>query len=231
VLEDGHDPLDLPNLKFTETTAASIAINEKAGPAIVIAGNGMCTAGRIKHHLKHNLWRAGDSLVIVGFQAHGTTGRKIVDGARQVKVFRENVAVNARVFTIGGFSAHADQSELLDWISHFEGRPAVFVTHGEDTASETLARLIEQRFGFKAKVPRWKEKLVLSPVGATAEVPEIEDYPAKAYAGLLEAVGNLERELEALKKRAASPDSATRIEEEDLDRLRSFAEEAGGILR
>ncbi|HDR16523.1 MAG TPA: MBL fold metallo-hydrolase [Desulfobacteraceae bacterium] len=231
VMENGDDPLDLPNLKFTERTSESIAINEKAGPAIVIAGNGMCTAGRIKHHLKHNLWREGASLVIVGFQAHGTTGRKIVDGARQVKVFRENVAVNARVFTIGGFSAHADQSELLDWISHFEGRPEVFVTHGEDTASETLARLIEERFGFKAKVPRWKEKLRLSPGGATAEVPEIEDYPSKAYAGLFEAIGSLEQELEALKKRASAPGSADMIEEEDLERLRSFVEETGSILK
>jgi metallo-beta-lactamase family protein len=191
----------------------------------------MCTAGRIKHHLKHNLWREGASLVIVGFQAHGTTGRKIVDGAKQVKIFRENVAVNARVFTIGGFSAHADQSELLDWISHFEGRPEVFVTHGETTASETLARLIEEQYGFKAKVPRWKEKLRLSPGGATAEIPEIEDYSSRAYAGLLEAIGSLEQELEALKKRASSPALAAMIEDEDLESIRSFVDETRGILK
>jgi metallo-beta-lactamase family protein len=191
----------------------------------------MCTAGRIKHHLKHNLWREGASLVIVGFQAHGTTGRKIVDGARQVKIFRENVAVNAKVFTIGGFSAHADQSELLDWVSHFEGRPEVFVTHGESTASETLARLIEERFGFKAKVPRWKEKLHLSAVGSTAEVPETEDYPSRAYARLLEAIDSLEQELEDLKKRASLPGSADLLEEEDLDIIRSVTEEAKGILK
>ncbi len=231
VMEGGHDPLDLPNLKFTESTAASIAINEKAGPAIVIAGNGMCTAGRIKHHLKHNLWREGASLVIVGFQANGTTGRKIVDGARHVKVFRENIAVNARVFTIGGFSAHADQSELLDWVSHFEGRPEVFVTHGEDIASETLAGLIQERFGFKAKVPRWKEKLLLSPSGATAKIPEIEDYSSEAYAGFLDAIDRLELELEALKKRVSSPGAAAMVDEEDLERLRSFAEETSGILK
>jgi metallo-beta-lactamase family protein len=230
VLEQGHDPLDLPNLKFTESTAASIAINEKSGPAIVIAGNGMCTAGRIKHHLKHNLWREGASLVIVGFQARGTTGRRIVDGEKHVKIFRENVAVNARVFTIGGFSAHADQAELLDWVSNFKGRPGVFVTHGEDFASETLARLIKERFGFEVKIPRWKEKLMLSPVEAKAELPESEDYPVKAYSGLIEEIDGLERELQSLRERASLSGAAARIEEEDLERLRYLREEAADIL-
>ena len=135
IVDAGYDPFGMPNLRFTSTTKESIAINEKPGSAIVIAGSGMCTAGRIKHHLKHNLWREGASLVIVGFQAKGTTGRKIVDGAKQVKIFRENVAVRAKIFTIGGFSAHADQGDLLEWISHFESNPKVFVVHGEATAS------------------------------------------------------------------------------------------------
>jgi len=103
IVDSGYDPFGMPNLRFTSTTKESIAINEKPGSAIIIAGSGMCTAGRIKHHLKHNLWREGASIVIVGFQAKGTTGRKIVDGAKQVKIFRENVAVRAKVFTIGGF--------------------------------------------------------------------------------------------------------------------------------
>jgi metallo-beta-lactamase family protein len=115
IVDQGFDPFDMPNLHFTPTTEESIAINEKSGSAIIIAASGMCTAGRIKHHLKHNLWRPGASIIIVGFQAQGTTGRKIVDGEKKVKIFREDVAVKAKVFTIGGFSAHADQGGLLEW--------------------------------------------------------------------------------------------------------------------
>ena len=145
ILENGGDPFDLPDLRLTPSTRESQAINERPGPAIIIAGNGMATAGRIKHHLKHNLWRPGVSLVIVGFQAVGSTGRRIVDGAKSVKIFGENVAVKAKVFTIGGFSAHADQKDLLEWVGHFESKPKVFVIHGEQTASETLARKIRER--------------------------------------------------------------------------------------
>jgi metallo-beta-lactamase family protein len=101
IVDQGFDPFDLPNLQFTSNTKESMAINERADSAIIIAGSGMCTAGRIKHHLKHNLWRKGSSIVIVGFQAQGTTGRKIVEGAKQVKIFRENVTVKSKVFTIG----------------------------------------------------------------------------------------------------------------------------------
>lgn len=138
IVDQGYDPFNMPNLKYTSSTNDSIAINEKKESAIIIAGSGMCTAGRIKHHLKHNLWREGASIVIVGYQAQGTTGRQIVDGAKQVKIFRENVSVNAKVFTIGGFSAHADQKDLLEWASHFESSPKVFVIHGESEAVQLL---------------------------------------------------------------------------------------------
>jgi metallo-beta-lactamase family protein len=135
--DQGFDPCDMPNLYFTPTTEESIAINEKPGRVIIISASRMCTAGRIKHHLKHNLWRPGASIIIVGFQAQGTTGRKIVDGEKSIKIFREDVAVKAKVLTIGGFSAHADQKDLLLWVSHFaESRPRVFIVHREATASE-----------------------------------------------------------------------------------------------
>ena len=207
-----------------------MAINEKPGSAIIIAANGMCTAGRIKHHLKHNIWRPGASIVIVGFQAKGTTGRKIVDGAKQVKIFRENVSVKAKVFTIGGFSAHADQKDLLEWIGNFESKPRVFVVHGEATASEALARAIRERFNLTVHVPRWKERLVLKPRDAAYEVPREPERMPDLETAVLNTVIDLEKELKALKKRIKAKETQGRIEEEDLDRLKFVQEELQAIL-
>lgn len=230
IVEEGFDPFDMPNLRFTETTRESMAINEQPGPAVVIAGNGMCTAGRIKHHLKHNLWREGASLVIVGFQAQGTTGRRIVDGARSVRIFREEVAVRARVFTIGGFSAHADQEDLLEWVGHFESRPRVFTVHGEQEACEALAEAIRKRLGFETRVPRWKERLVLRP--EAPHVEEVEEAPAAAdpRTELLNRIIDLEKELKALKKRIRAEDLKSRLDGDEDDRLRYVHEELRSIL-
>src|SRR5512136_1590287 len=135
IVDQGYDPFNMPNVRYSATTEESRTINETKGSAIIIAGNGMCTAGRIRHHLKHNLWIPGTSLVIVGFQALGSTGRQIVDGAKEVRLLGEMVAVKAKVFTIGGFSAHADQNDLLEWAGHFESAPKIFLVHGEPAAS------------------------------------------------------------------------------------------------
>lgn len=154
VVDAGEDPFDFDQLVLTRSTAESVAINQHPGPAIVIAGNGMCTAGRIRHHLKHNLWRPGCSLVIVGFQAVGSLGRNLVEGVRMVKILGERVIVRARVFTIGGLSAHADQAALLSWLSNFKNPGmSVYVIHGEESISREFAQLIRQRFGFDARVP------------------------------------------------------------------------------
>jgi len=230
IVDEGYDPFHMPNLHFTETTRDSMAINERPGPAIVIAGSGMCTAGRIKHHLKHNLWREGASLVIVGFQAEGTTGRKIVDGAKEVRIFREKVAVKARVFTIGGFSAHADQRELLEWIGHFESRPRVFVIHGEATASEALAGKIEERFGFSVHIPRWKERLVLKPREVSIEEAEVPDMATALKETMLNGIIDLEREIKRLRKRAESEEMVGKIADEDVDRLKYVQEEVKTLL-
>ena len=169
MVKNGIDPFSFPELVATRTTEESIAINQKTGPAIVIAGNGMCTAGRIKHHLKHNLWRPGASLVIVGFQAAGTLGRSIVEGRQTVKIYGEKIMVRARVFTIGGFSAHADQSLLASWVGHFENpNMRVNVIHGEPAASEQFAALIKERFGLATHVPNLGEVITVSPVEAAA---------------------------------------------------------------
>jgi metallo-beta-lactamase family protein len=164
ILESGDTPLNFPNLKFTAGTDESRAINEYTGPAVIMAGNGMCTAGRIKHHLKHNLWRPNCHLVIVGFQAQGTTGRMLVEGAKVVKIFREPVAVRAKVHTIGGFSAHADQGELLDWLGKI-AHPGLRVnlTHGEESSAVLFKAEAKKRFPkVDFHIPRWRETLKLT---------------------------------------------------------------------
>jgi len=139
---------------FTRSAEESRALNSLHGGAIILAGSGMCEAGRIKHHLKHNLWRKESSVIIVGFQAQGTLGRKIVEGAKRVKVLGEDIAVAADVYTIGGLSAHADREDLLAWAGHFEAPPGtVLVAHGEESVSLEFAGTLRSRLGWTAEVP------------------------------------------------------------------------------
>jgi metallo-beta-lactamase family protein len=177
LVRKGEDPLRLAQIRFTPTTDESMAINTQSGPAIVISASGMADAGRIKHHLKHNLWREGASIVFVGFQAQGTTGRKIVDGAEKVRIFNEEVNVKARVYTINGFSAHAGQTQILDWLSHFEN-PAmqVFLVHGEHSAQQVLADLIREKFKYEVFIPDYLEESTLRPGAVLDRVV----YPEKA---------------------------------------------------
>ncbi len=219
IVKEGFDPFDMPNLKFTLATKDSMAINETPGSAIVIAANGMCTAGRIKHHLKHNLWRPGASIVIVGYQAVGTTGRKIVEGARSVKIFRENVDVNAKVYTIGGFSAHADQKDLLDWVGNFkESRPRVFVIHGEETSSQKFADKIKNSFGFETHVPGYRERLVLKPREIVREEISAPEEQAAYYEPAYNSIIDIEKELAGLKKFIKKNERD--LSEEVIDRLK-----------
>ena len=138
---------------YTHAPHDSMKLNQISSGIIVLAGSGMCEGGRIRHHLKHNLWRPECSIVFVGFQAKGTLGRVIVDGAKEVHVLGDKVAVRARIFTIGGFSAHADQKELLEWLGLFTNKPEVFIVHGEETVALEFEKLVKEKLGFLTKVP------------------------------------------------------------------------------
>lgn len=142
----------LPMLRLTESVEESMAINRVSGGAIIIAGSGMCNGGRIVHHLKHNLWKSSNHLIFVGFQAQGTLGRRLVDGERRVKLFGQEIVVKAKVHTIGGFSAHAGQSELLDWAQAIGGQPQFYLVHGEPEAQAVLQQELAQ-LGIVAKIP------------------------------------------------------------------------------
>ncbi len=224
IVKQGFDPFNMPNLKFTLSTRESMAINEQPGPAIVIAANGMGTAGRIKHHFKHNLWRKGSSVVIVGFQAAGTTGRRLVEGAEQVKVFGEHIAVRSKIYTIGGFSAHADQSDLLAWIGHFTSRPQVYIIHGEEQAGLALGQAIAEKFGLSTHLPKWKEQLILKPPKEVEEIRVAEPGPelsVQAMNGLID----LEKELKLLKKQIEAKGLAEELDEDDLEKIQFLREE------
>ncbi|MBI5748388.1 MAG: MBL fold metallo-hydrolase, partial [Nitrospinae bacterium] len=162
LITKGQFPKGTPILKFSETPEESMSINRIRSGAIIIASSGMCEAGRVRHHLKHNLWREECSIVFVGFQAQGTMGRQIVDGAKTVKLFSEVVAVRARVYTIGGLSAHADKNGLMDWLTHFNVKPKkIFVVHGEEKTSIDFAQSVHERFLVDTHVPRPLEEVSL----------------------------------------------------------------------
>ncbi|MBL1320932.1 MAG: MBL fold metallo-hydrolase [Methylophaga sp.] len=138
-----NDPFRLPRLHFTRETAESMAINQISGGAVIMAGSGMCTGGRIRHHLKHNLWNRLNSIIFVGFAAQGTLARKIVDGAEWVSLYGEEIRVRASIHTIGGFSAHADQAELLSWHSKTGKPKRTFLVHGEEKSMKVFADKLE----------------------------------------------------------------------------------------
>jgi metallo-beta-lactamase family protein len=140
---EGHDPMSLPGLHFSREAQESIAINRIGGGVVIMAGSGMCTGGRVRHHLKHNLWRKDSSIVFVGYAANGTLARRIIDGAPHVHLFGEEIPVAATIHTINGFSAHADQAELLAWHRKIGDPERTFLVHGEQETMRRFSALLK----------------------------------------------------------------------------------------
>lgn len=161
-LREGSVEEDLRTMRTTASADESKAINQLPGAALIMAGAGMCTAGRILHHLKNHLWKPDTHVIIVGYQAAGSLGRMLVEGEKSVKIFGEKIAVRATVHTLGGFSAHAGQTDLLAWFAHMaEFRPRVALTHGEDGPRRELARKLLELHGIKAALPGLAETIEL----------------------------------------------------------------------
>jgi metallo-beta-lactamase family protein len=152
----------LPNLHISHTTIQSMALNRVASGAIIIAGSGMCTGGRIKQHFKHNIWRKECHVIITGFQARGTLGRMLVDGAKHIRLWGETIRVSAHIHTIGGLSAHADEYDLKNWYSNFENRPPVVLVHGEAVAFEKLSQTLRSELGADVTVAQHGQKIDLT---------------------------------------------------------------------
>ena len=154
----GDNPLEFPGLHFTRTADESKALNEDTRPSIIISASGMCEVGRIKHHLKHNIWNPKSTILFVGYQAPGTLGYQIVNGAKTVKIFGEEMVVNARIEYIEGYSGHADQEGLMNFIYSFIKKPKnIFLVHGEEESQEVLRDKIEQETNIPVIVPDFGE--------------------------------------------------------------------------
>lgn len=153
-IRKGIDILHFPGLKMSVTTQDSIALNADPTPKVIISASGMCEAGRIRHHLKHNLWKSESTILFVGYQSVGTLGNKLLNGATKVKLFGEDIQVNAHIERMDGISGHADQKLLLEWLGNLKERPEkVFVNHGEDVVCDEFAQIIWEELGFPAEAP------------------------------------------------------------------------------
>ena len=154
LVQQGINVLEFPGLQISQTTEESMAINENKQPKVILSASGMCEAGRIRHHLKHNLWREDCTILFVGYQADGTMGRMLQDGAPSIRLFGEPVQVRAKIVTMDGISGHADQAIMLRWLGGLkECKPKVYVNHGNDTVCDTFAETITATLGFPAVAP------------------------------------------------------------------------------
>jgi metallo-beta-lactamase family protein len=162
LLASGHSPFQFPGLTMVRSAEQSKGINQLRGTAVIIAGSGMCTGGRIKHHLVNNIGRRESTILFVGYQAEGTLGREILEGAKDVRILGRGFRRRARVLKINGFSAHADQDELLRWLAGFKGAPRrLYLNHGEPKSSQAMAALLGERRGWQPVIPSYGETVVL----------------------------------------------------------------------
>lgn len=198
-IANGDNPLDFPSLKFTQSPEESRKLNEKAESMIIISASGMCDAGRVKHHLKHNLWRKESTILFVGYQAEGTLGRKIQDGAKIVKLFGEEISVNARIESIDGFSGHADKEGLLSWIRSIGRKPKkIFVVHGEQGVAASFAQTITDELGLQCIVPSRGESYVISGGNIYEHVPSANARKRFRRLAVVEMLETLKEEFDEL---------------------------------
>ncbi len=235
IQKERQSPLMMPQLRFSRTAEESKALNSMEEPAIIISASGMADAGRILHHLKHNLWRKESSVLFVGFQAEGSLGRRLVEGAQKVRIMGEEIRVRAQVYNLNGLSAHADREDILEWLSCFTQKPAnVFLVHGEIKSSEALSNAIVQKLSIPSYIPRygdvatfqgraWKitPSILLQPIEPAGK--KLQDIFNELDSAWLEAKQRLENKVAA----DASKISAVLVR---LDKVRKFVHKTLGDL-
>ncbi|MDP4180913.1 MAG: MBL fold metallo-hydrolase [Bacillota bacterium] len=234
-IEDGDNPLDFPGLQFTKTPDESKALNDRTDSIIIISASGMCEAGRIKHHLKHNLWRKDSTILFVGYQAIGTLGRSLTEGAKKVKLFGEDITVKAKIESIDGFSGHADRDDLLAWVSKFNKKPKkIFIVHGEEDGMNTFSKLINEKFGIETVIPDMNSSFVINANHAieSMEKPEVSyQFKRLAIIDMLETLKDEFNELSEILK-ADLKDEKEDIEIDELRiKLKNLERQMVDVLR
>ena len=196
-MEKGDNPLEFPGLQFTRTAEESKALNENNQSSIVISASGMCEVGRIKHHLKHNIWNPNNTILFVGYQAPGTLGRKIVDGAKTVKIFGEELNVGARIEYIEGYSGHADQEWLMNFVYSFFTKPKhIFLVHGEPEGQIELKRKIQEEINIPVSIPAYGEKYELDDKLEVVSVCDVPNQDKFLRLKIIERMATLKEEIE-----------------------------------
>ena len=237
MIEEGVNPILFPSLTAVIDAEESKKLNLRKESAVIISSSGMCEAGRIRHHLKHNIWRSDSTILFVGYQAEGTLGREIVDGAESIHLFGEEIMVNAEIAILKGTSGHADKNGLLEWISAFSSKPAgIFVVHGEEETAEYFASMVSSRFGIKAYAPDIGEDFTFgSEFPEEGEVP-LRRHSAKMLRPRLEELEKQKNEIDdifsRLKNRVSAEDLSDEKNAERLGRaLKRFSDELSEISR
>lgn len=231
-----QSPFEFPNLSFIRTTEESKQLNETAKSAIIISASGMCEAGRILHHLKHNLWRPEAHILFVGYQAEGTLGRRLLEGAKAVKIMGEAINVQAKIHSIGGFSAHADQNGLMDWLSGFSTKPRnLFIVHGENSAQQELAGLVKRKLGWEPLIPRLGEQFNLE-ISARLEQavrqPIFTDYTVdRKITDLEHLVLALHRQINLASAGQGKTQPETDLSGGQIEAIRETLDELEGLLK
>ena len=219
-IEKGNNPLEFPGLHFTVTADESKSLNENGVPSIIISASGMCDVGRIKHHLKHNLWDPKNTILFVGYQAPGTLGYSIVNGAKKVKIFGEEVAVNARIEYIEGYSGHADQEWLMNFVYSFNNKKPkhIFLVHGEEESQNTLKQKIEEEAKIPVTIPNYGDTYELQ------EMPELvgkmKIKPRTIKHEILEKLKTLQSEIDDMKQAVKDDLNNKELQDEDMFRIK-----------
>ena len=197
----GDNPFNFGNLRYIQSTEESISLNKAKYPKVIISSSGMATAGRVRHHLKHNLWDPKNSLVFVGYQAEGTLGRILLNGAKKVKLLGEEIDVQLEIYDLEGFSGHADQDTLLNWIGKFRRKPKkIFLVHGEEGPANVLSELIEEKFKIETIIPNLGDKLNISKEGIELRKGVTID-PIMLQQDIENEIDSAYKEIEALKNK------------------------------
>ena len=218
-ISKGENPLEFPGLKFTRTADESKALNEDSTPSIIISASGMCEVGRIKHHLKHNLWNPKSTILFVGYQAPGTLGYNIVNGAKTVKIFGEEIAVNARIEYIEGYSGHADQEGLMNFIYSFIQKPKhIFLVHGEEESQEVLKSKIDEETNLPVTIANFGETYDLEEVATLTHKIE-RKIPVTLKTEILSRLEKLKDEMKDMEVAVREDMDSKELRDEDVFRI------------